>query len=119
GASHQGARVIHLPPRGIRDPLDPDKDTDSPLEAAAVQYAFAKGAVVVAAVGNGPQSPSTPWPYAHYPAALPHVLGVGALARNGSVPAFSNRDAVYVDIAAPGQGIFSTLPRALTADDQT
>ena len=34
---------------------------------------------------------------------------------DGSVPAFSNRDTVYNDIAAPGVGIVSTLPRALTA----
>ena len=115
-AADQGARVINLSLGGVRDPLDPDKDTYSPLEAAAVQYAFAKGAVVVAAVGNGPQSPSTPWPYAHYPAALPHVVGVGALGRNGDVPAFSNRDSVYVDIAAPGTGIVSTFPLALTAE---
>ena len=31
-----------------------------------------------------------------------------------SVPLFSNRDAVYDDLAAPGQDIFSTVPRALT-----
>ena len=117
-AADEGARVINLSLGGVRDPLDSRSDTYSPLEQAAVEYAFRRGALVVAAVGNGPQSPSTPWPYAHYPAALPHVLGVGALARNGSVPAFSNRDAVYVDVAAPGQGIVSTLPRELTAADQ-
>jgi hypothetical protein len=43
------------------------------------------------------------------------VLGVSALARNGASPVFSNRDKIYNDIAAPGQGIVSTLPRALTA----
>jgi subtilisin family serine protease len=118
-AADQGARVINLSLGGVRDPVDVRNDTYSPLEQAAVQYAFAKGAVVVAAVGNGPQSPSTPWPYAHYPSALPHVLGVGALSRDGSVPAFSNRDAVYVDIAAPGKAILSTLPRALTAEQPT
>ena len=57
-----------------------------------------------------------PWPYASYPAALPHVLGVSALARNGSVPPFSNRDRIYNDIAAPGEGILSTFPLALTAE---
>ena len=31
---------------------------------------------------------------------------------NGSVPAFSNRDPLFIDIAAPGQDIFSTFPRA-------
>jgi subtilisin family serine protease len=115
-AADQGARVINLSLGGVRDPLDPREDTYSPLEAAAIQYAFAKGAVVVAAVGNGPQSPRTPWPYAHYPAALPHVLGVSAVGRSGAVPAFSNRDAVYVDLAAPGTAILSTYPRALTAE---
>ena len=42
--------------------------------------------MVVAAVGNGPQSPSTPWSYADYPAALPHVVGVSAIRQDGSVP---------------------------------
>jgi subtilisin family serine protease len=71
--------------------------------------------VVVAAVGNGDQAPRTPWPYASYPAALPHVIGVSAYARDGSVPPFSNRDAVFDDVTAPGQDILSTLPRSLTA----
>jgi hypothetical protein len=69
----------------------------------------------VAAVGNGDQAPSTPWPYASYPAALPHVLGVGALDRQGGVPDFSDRDPIFVDIAAPGEEILSTFPRQLTA----
>ena len=74
-----------------------------------------KGAVVVAAVGNGDQAPQTPWRFASYPAALPHVLGVSALTRGGASPAFSNRDAVYNDVAAPGEDIVSTFPRSLTA----
>ena len=56
-----------------------------------------------------------PWPFASYPAALPHVVGVSALARNGSSPAFSNRDRIFNDLAAPGQRLLSTFPRALTA----
>ncbi len=32
------------------------------------------------------------------------------------MPQFSNRDAVYVDIAAPGKGILSTFPRSITAE---
>jgi hypothetical protein len=44
------------------------------------------------------------------------VLGVSALTRSGGSPAFSNRDAVYNDVAAPGEDIFSTFPRSLTAD---
>ncbi len=70
---------------------------------------------MVAAVGNGDDAPAEPWPFASYPAALPHVLGVSALARSGAVPSFSNRDAIYNDVSAPGEGIVSTFPRALTA----
>jgi subtilisin family serine protease len=109
----KGARVINLSLGGVRDPLDPELDTYSPLEQAAVEYAYSKGVVVVAAVGNGPQSPATPWRFAHYPAALPHVIGVSAVRRDGSVPAYSNRDAVYNDLAAPGDDIFSTIPEGL------
>ena len=114
-AVDHGARVINLSFGGLRDPIDPSEDTYSALEAAAVSYAVSKGVVVVAAVGNSDQAPTTPWNYASYPAALPHVIGVGALAQDGSVPLFSDRDPVYVDLTAPGEGIFSTFPRALTA----
>jgi subtilisin family serine protease len=114
-AVDHGARVINLSLGGVRDPLNPQLDTYSPLEQAAVEYAYSKGVVVVAAVGNGPQSPATPWKFAHYPAALPHVIGVSALTPNGSVPNFSDRDRIYNDISAPGQEIYSTLPRALTS----
>ncbi len=110
-----GARVINMSLGGFRDPRDPDRDAYSPLEAAAVGYAHGKGVVIVAAVGNSDDDPPTPWPFANYPAALPHVLGVSALARDGSVPAFSNRDKIYNDITAPGQAILSTFPLALTA----
>lgn len=112
-AVDNGARVINLSLGGVRDPLNPQLDTYSPLEQAAVEYAYSKGVVVVAAVGNGPQSPATPWGFAHYPAALPHVIGVSAVRENGSVPDFSNRDAIYNDIAAPGDAIFSTIPTNL------
>lgn len=112
----QGARVINLSVGGLRDPADPRRDTYSAVEQDAIEYAASKGVVVVAAVGNSDEAPSEPWPYASYPAALPHVIGVAALAQDGSVPLFSNRDAVFVDLAAPGVGIFSTFPRALTAE---
>lgn len=109
-----GARVLNLSLGGVRDPLDPERDTYSPLEAAAVEYATARGVLVVAAVGNADQAPRRPWPFASYPAALPHVVGVSALARDGSVPDFSDRDRIFNDLAAPGQEIVSTYPRALS-----
>lgn len=112
-AVDNGARVINLSLGGVRDPLDSSLDTCSPLEQAAVEYAYSKGAVVVAAVGNGPQSPATPWNFAHYPSALPHVIGVSAIRQNGSVPDYSNRDTVYNDIGAPGDAMFSTIPLEL------
>jgi hypothetical protein len=112
-AADKGARVINLSLGGVRDPLDRQLDTYSASEEAAVEYAYRKGAVIVAAAGNGQESPETPWRFADYPAALPHVLGVSAIGRQGGVPTFSNRDAAYVDIAAPGVDIFSTVPRNL------
>jgi subtilisin family serine protease len=114
-AVDHGARVINMSFGGARDPDDPSVDTYSPLEAAAVEYAVSKGVLVVAAVGNADSAPTEPWGYAGYPAALPHVLGVSALNRDGSVPNFSNRDIRYNDVAAPGEEILSTLPFALTA----
>jgi subtilisin family serine protease len=114
-AVDNGARVINMSLGGVRDPLDPDRDTYSRLEADAVAYAISNGVVVVAAVGNSDQAPTSPWKYASYPAALPHVLGVSATTDNGGVPAFSNRDFVYNDVAAPGLQILSILPRPLTA----
>jgi subtilisin family serine protease len=118
-AADQGARVINLSLGGLRDPKDPSRDTYSPLEAAAIDYAVGKGVLLVAAVGNSDQAPSSPWPFASYPAALPHVVGVSSFARDGSISDFSDRDAVYNDLAAPGEDIFSTLPRSLTRDNST
>jgi stage II sporulation protein D len=118
-AVDRGARVINLSLGGLRDPLHRFRDTFSQEEADAVAYAWRKGAVVVAAVGNGDTAPHMPWLYASYPAALPHAIGVGAVAANGSVPTFSNQDSIFVDVAAPGEGIVSTLPRRLTADRPT
>lgn len=108
-----GARVINLSLGGVRDPIDRSLDSYAPVEADAVAYAYAHGAVVVAAAGNGPQSPATPWNYADYPAALPHVVGVGAIQQNGVVPDYSNRDETFLDLTAPGAAMFSTIPRAL------
>jgi hypothetical protein len=113
-AVQEGAQVINLSLGGTRDPRQLGRDTFSQLEASAIDFAVKHGVVVVAAVGNGDQAPTLPWEYANYPAALPHVVGVSALSRDGSVPPFSNRDLLHNDISAPGEEIVSTLPRALT-----
>jgi subtilisin family serine protease len=114
-AVDMGARVINLSIGGLRDPFNSRRDTFSRAEASAIEYAVRKGALLVAAVGNSDEAPQTPWQYASYPAALPHVLGVGALTPTGNVPLFSNRDRIYNDVSAPGQEIYSTLPRAITS----
>ncbi len=111
-AVDRGARVINLSLGGHRDPLNSARDTFSELEAAAVRYAVANGAVVVAATGNC--DAVCPYRYASYPAALPHVIGVSALRSDSTVPAFSNRDRRYNDLSAPGVGIVSTFPISLS-----
>jgi subtilisin family serine protease len=116
-AVDQGARVINLSLGGLRDPKNPSRDTYSPLEAAAIDYAASNGVLLVAAVGNSDQAPTSPWPFASYPSALPHVVGVSSLTQDGSVSSFSDRDLVYNDISAPGEDIVSTLPRAMTREN--
>ena len=73
-AVNHGARVVNLSFGAVRDPDNPDLDSYSKVEAQAVAYAVRKGAVVVAAVGNADEAYTTPWPYASWPAALPHVI---------------------------------------------
>jgi hypothetical protein len=76
---------------------------------SAINYALARGRVVVAASGNhdtpcpllGPCSPTT------YPAAYPGVVGVAAVDPSGQVAPFSNFGS-WVDVAAPGVGVLST-----------
>ena len=115
-AVDHGAQVINLSLGGLRDPLDSKLDSFSAAEAAAIEYAVRHGVVVVAATGNcDNEAPSCPWTYADYPAALPHVIGVSALTRASDVAGFSNRDQIYNDISAPGQGILSTAPLQITS----
>ena len=114
-AVQQGARVVNLSLGSTRDPSDPSVDGFSRVEQRAIEYAVRHGALVVAAAGNGNDAPQKPWPWASYPAAFPHVLGVGAYGRSGGVPSFSNRDDRYIDLTAPGMDIFSLFPRPLTA----
>lgn len=72
--------------------------------AVQVAYAIANGAVIAAA-GNE-RSQGSP---VSYPAALPGVVAVAATDSNNSYASFSNAGS-YVDISAPGVGIWSTLP---------
>lgn len=95
-AANRGAKVINLSLGGTRDAAV-DK---------AVQYATAKGAVVVAAAGNerAQGNPVT------YPAAYANVIGVAATTSARRAAPYSSTGS-YVDIAAPGDRIVSTYPR--------
>jgi subtilisin family serine protease len=111
-AVDRGASVINLSLGGPRNPTNPRLDTYSELERSAIDYATRHGVAIVAAAGNcGAICPES---YANYPAALPHVIGVGATNRATTTPRFSNRDPVHLDLAAPGTAIVSTLPLAFT-----
>jgi stage II sporulation protein D len=105
-----GARVINLSLGGKRAPGMQD-DEYSRAEQDAIDYAYSKGAVIVAATGNSP----SPYRFASYPAALPHVLGVSAVGPDTRTPRFSNRDAIFNDLAAPGLDILTTVPRETAA----
>jgi len=111
-AADRGARVINLSLGGTRDPTNTQRDQYSALEQAAIEYAYTKGAVIVAATGNC--SDVCPYEYADYPAALPHVIGVSALTQRNEVAGFSKRDKVFNDLVAPGAGIVSAFPYDLT-----
>ncbi len=73
--------------------------------ADAVAYAWQHGALVVAAAGNyNGAIPS-------YPAAYPFVLGVAATNSSDQWANFGTSGHGYwVDVAAPGVGVLSTLP---------
>ena len=66
---------------------------------------FASGSFVVAASGNDREVGSP----LSYPAALPHVLTVGATDSTGA-PTFFTSASRYVDLAAPGQSIPVAVP---------
>ena len=105
-----GAKVINLSLGGQRDPKHPELDEFSRAERDAISYAVGRGVVVVAAVGNSVGATGV---YASWPAALRHVIGVSAVDQKLAWAPFSNTDPVFNDIAAPGSGIITTVPRSL------
>lgn len=69
----------------------------------AVNYAWNKGVVVVAAAGNGGNTSP------HYPAYFENSIAVAATDQNDQKASFSTYGS-WVDIAAPGVSILSTVP---------
>jgi len=96
-AADNGAEVINLSLGG--------SSGSSTLEDA-VNYAWSKGVVVVAAAGNnGSTSP-------FYPAYYANCISVAATDENDRLASFSDHGS-WVDVAAPGTNIYSTVPGGL------
>jgi membrane-anchored mycosin MYCP len=103
----QGARIINISSDTT------DKSDDATLRGA-VADAVSQGALIVAAAGNdGADGKSANT----YPAAYDGVLAVAASDRNDE-RAFFSQSGDFVDVAAPGVGMVSTVPKGgqCTAD---
>lgn len=93
-SADHGAKVINMSLGG---------SYPSKILEDAVNYAWNKGVVIVAAAGNsGSSSPN-------YPANFRNVISVAATDRGDNKTSWSTFGK-WVDIAAPGAGIYSTMP---------
>lgn len=93
-AADNGAKVISMSLGG---------SSGSSTLQSAVNYAWGKGAVIVAAAGNSGSAAPV------YPAYYSNCIAVAATDRNDAKASFSTYGS-WVDVAAPGVSIFSTLP---------
>ncbi|MBI4084880.1 MAG: S8 family serine peptidase [Candidatus Levybacteria bacterium] len=101
-AADQGAQVINAS-------LSIDANQQIPCEALlelkdAVDYAHSKGAVFIASAGNDKNA------IPHYPGAFDNAIAVAATDKNDKMWTNSNYGSDWVDIAAPGAAILSTVP---------
>jgi thermitase len=74
----------------------------STVQRTAVDYAWSRGVVVVAAAGNSATSTQ------HFPAAFPNAIAVGSTTSADALSSFSNFGA-WVDLTAPGSSILSSV----------
>ncbi len=74
----------------------------SAADQDVINYAFGKGSVVVAACGNYGDFAN------YYPASYDHVLSVSMVDANRTISNSPSRNE-HVDVAAPGDGILSTV----------
>ncbi len=99
-AADAGAKVINM---------SLGSSNGDPALRAAIDYARARGAVVVAAAGNGSLQDGSDRFQPQFPAAYPAVLAVANTDKFDTIANSSVRGP-WVDLAAPGVGILSTLP---------
>ncbi|GAA1518218.1 type VII secretion-associated serine protease mycosin [Streptomyces albidochromogenes] len=99
-AADHGADVINL---SLGD--DSKSAHPEPAEDAAVQYALAKGAVVVASAGNSGEEGD----HISYPAAYPGVIAVAAVDSSGTHASFST-SRWYATVSAPGVDVIIADP---------
>ncbi len=97
-AADHGAQVINMSLGGA---------FPSVTLQSAVLYAYNKGILIVAASGNGGTN------QVFYPAHYPEVMAVGASNVTNQPASFSNYGS-EVDIAAPGENIYSLQPGGYT-----
>lgn len=76
---------------------------------SAIKSASDKNILFIAAAGNDSDNNDVG---DHYPCNydLPNIISVAAINRKDQVSAFSNYGSATVDVAAPGEDIYSTLP---------
>jgi len=94
-AADNGAKVINMS-------LGGGGGSDTLLNA--VNYAWGKGCVIVASAGNSNTTAAS------YPAYYTNCIAVGASDQNDQRASFSNYGSAWVDVAAPGVSIYSTIP---------
>jgi len=93
-AVNQGAKIISMSFGG---------SGDSELIRDAVRYAYSAGVLLIAAAGNYNSD------LKEYPAAYDEVIAVAATDQSDYKASFSNWGD-WIELAAPGVGIYSTLP---------
>lgn len=93
-AADHGAKVISM---------SYGKSVSSTTERSATDYAWSKGCVLLASCGNEGTNNE------FYPASYTNVISVGSVDEEDQRSSFSNFGAT-VDVAAPGEGVRSTVP---------
>jgi subtilisin family serine protease len=99
-ANHMQANIINYSGGGA---------SEYPKEFEAIKNAGKKNILFVAAAGNNNENTDN---LKYYPANYPlkNIISVAATDNEGELVSFSNYGKNSVDIAAPGQLIYSTLP---------